>query len=98
MRSREQIQVPRAERFPIRIPIKYRKEDLPDWHECKTVNISRTGILFQTDQALAIDCAPEILVQFPSAVTLSCQGSVVRQADSDYAVRIHHCHMHSKAC
>jgi hypothetical protein len=92
MRASEPIQIPRAQRFPIRIPLQYRKNDLPDWHDCKTVDISRTGILFQTDQTLAINTALEIRVQFPSSVTLSCQGSVVRTPDSACAIRIHHCH------
>ena len=84
-------------RFPFSIPLRYRRGDVPDWHECRTVNISRTGILFHTDQAMSINSIMEILVQFPSDVTLSCSGSVVRADDSTCAVRIHNCRMISKA-
>ena len=89
MTSGGQAHVPRAQRFPFRIPIYYRRSNTPAWHECKTVNISRTGILFQIEETLPIHSALDIRVQFPS-VTLSCQGSVVRTFESACAVRIRH--------
>jgi hypothetical protein len=90
MKTGVQAQTPRAERFPFQIPLHYRQANLEDWHECKTVNISRTGILFQTDQTIASNSLLDIRVQFPASMTLSCQGSVVRTTDSACAVRIHH--------
>jgi hypothetical protein len=93
MRSSEQMHTPRAQRYPFQISLQYRKLDLPDWHECKTVNISRTGILFETDQKLDPLTGLEINVHFPFLVKLSCQGSVVRAADSLCAIRIHNCHI-----
>jgi hypothetical protein len=93
MRASDQMHTPRAQRYPFQIPLHYRKFDFPDWHECRTVNISRTGILFETDQTLDPLTILEINVHFPSSVTLSRQGSVVRAADASCAIRIHHCHI-----
>src|SRR6266699_2737402 len=42
----------RAERFPTRLPIHYRRRDKPDWYEAKTENISRTGVLFRGEHLL----------------------------------------------
>jgi hypothetical protein len=86
----EQVQVPRAQRFPFQIPLHYRRSGTPEWHACETVNISRTGILFQTDETLPINSNLDIRVQFPSEVTLSCQGSVVRASESACAVHMRH--------
>ncbi len=93
MKSSDRMHTPRAQRFPFQVPLHYRKFDFPDWHECRTVNISRTGILFETDQTLDVNASLEIRVQFPSAATLLCQGSVVRAASPACAIRIHNCHI-----
>jgi hypothetical protein len=93
MRSVERVQISRAQRFPLHIPIQYRRSDPSAWHESKTVNISRTGILFTTDQVLAPHTALEIQVRFPTAAVLSCQGSVVRTPESACAVKIHNCRL-----
>ena len=79
----------RARRFPIQVPIQYQKSGVPHWYEGKTLNISRTGILFQTDEALQKDATLDIRVEFPASGVLVCQGSVVRSQESAFAVRIH---------
>jgi hypothetical protein len=89
-------QVSRAQRFPLRIHLQYRKSNMPDWHQCKTVNISRTGILFRTNDRLEVNSLLEIQVLFPREVRLACHGSVVRTLDSACAVRIHNCHLYAK--
>jgi hypothetical protein len=93
MKSGERVQVPRAQRFPLGIPLYYRKGDMPDWHVCKTTNMSRTGILFQTDETIPINSILDIRVQFPKMATLFCKGSVVRSQESEYAVSIYHCNL-----
>jgi hypothetical protein len=88
MPSPKQAQAPRAQRFPFCLPLHYHIIDAPNWHTGKTVNISRTGILFQTDESLPISSTLDIRVQFPSAMTLTCQGFVVRTLESACAVFI----------
>jgi hypothetical protein len=76
---------PRAQRFPIHVVVQYHERDDPDWHEGTTINISRTGILFQTDHELLPQTELELKVLFPAEVTGSaamnvlCWGPVVRK-------------------
>ena len=60
-----------------------------DWHDGRTVNISRTGILIQSEELLPPDSTLDIRLEFPLKVTISCQGSVVRSEEPAFAVRIH---------
>jgi hypothetical protein len=85
---------PRAHRFPIRVPLHYRKSGMEYWQDGKTINISRTGILFQADETIPTDSVLDIQVSLPLKATLSCQCSVVRAAEeSALAVRIHRYHL-----
>jgi hypothetical protein len=76
---------PRAPRFPIRTAVQYRERNKQDWHEGTTINISRTGLLFQTDYDVPLQAALEVRVSFPSEVTgasemtVVCWGPVVRR-------------------
>jgi hypothetical protein len=79
----------RAPRFPLRMPLQYQKSGVSHWFEGKTLNISRTGILFHADESVPKDATLDIRVEFPGKVTFSCQGSVVRTENSAFAVRIH---------
>jgi hypothetical protein len=38
---------PRAQRYPLHIPLKYRPSGTPNWWEGRTENISRSGVLFE---------------------------------------------------
>ena len=77
---------PRAQRFPIHVSVQYHECDKRDWHEGITINISRTGILFQADQDIAPQTELELRVLFPAEITGSspmnvlCWGPVVRKA------------------
>jgi hypothetical protein len=76
---------PRAPRFSIRTAVQYRVSHEQDWHEGTTVNISRTGILFQTDHDVPKQTELELRVLFPaeatgaSAMNVICWGPVVRK-------------------
>ena len=78
---------PRAQRFPIHVPIQYHECDKGDWHEGTTVNISRTGILFQTDSDIPPQTELEFRLLFPAEVTgtsamnVICWGPAVRKAE-----------------
>jgi hypothetical protein len=82
--------VNRAQRFPLNVPLHYRKSGMPGWQDAQTVNISRTGILFEADVILHKDSVLDIRVSLPLNVTISCQATVVRSEESRSAVRMHH--------
>ncbi len=90
MGSPARVQIPRAERFPLTVPIHFRKAGTPHWLDGKTINISRTGILFQTNEIFSVNSPVDIRVKFPAQSMLECHGFVVRTDKSRIAVRIHH--------
>ncbi len=87
---------PRSQRFPIHAQLRYRESGEAAWHETSTVNISRTGVLFQTTRPLQPDTILEMEIVFPPALTggtpanISCFGPVVRTAPSVAAAAIRH--------
>jgi hypothetical protein len=78
----------RAQRYPLSVRLLFRTTGMTHWQDGKTLNMSRTGILFQTDEKLPKDSVLDLCVNLPSKVTLSCQATVVRSEESRYAVRI----------
>jgi hypothetical protein len=88
-----QSHVDRAQRFPLSIPLRYRKNGMPHWQDGRTINISRTGILFQTDETIPTSSVLDIRISFPLDGTLSCQGLIVRAGESQIAVKIHRYHL-----
>ena len=79
----------RAQRFPLQVPVQYQRSGNSHWHEGRTVNISRTGILFQTDEPLPQTATLDIRLEFPANVMIFCQGSIIRSEPSAFAIRIH---------
>ena len=76
---------PRAPRFPLRIPFRYRQSSETHWHECKTVNISRTGVLFRAEQDIQPGSVLDMRIILPVEMTgkslptaIICWGPVVR--------------------
>jgi hypothetical protein len=82
--------IERAQRFPISMSIRYRKYGASYWLSGKTINISRTGILFLANDQLPIKSDWDFYILFPFKVALRCRGSVVRSEESMCAVHIHH--------
>jgi hypothetical protein len=75
--------VPRAQRFEIRVPVKYRPSGATAWRDGRTENISRSGVLFRTDQLISPKTRIEVLMALPEEVggragTVICLGRVVR--------------------
>ena len=76
--------MPRAQRFSIQTPLKFRASGEIDWKEGETVNISRTGVLFRSRSGMAVRAPVEMSfvlpteVARPSGATVLCQGEVVR--------------------
>ena len=78
----------RAKRFELRLPLKYRLIHEEKWHEGKTQNISRSGLLFQAQDFLQPNAQLEISLVLPaeiaglSATEVVCRGEVVRSVQS----------------
>jgi PAS domain S-box-containing protein len=78
----------RAQRFQLHLPLRYRRLGETQWHEGKTHNISRSGLLFQADEALQPHSQLEINLVLPaeiagvSATEVVCRGEVVRTIES----------------
>ena len=73
----------RARRYEIDLPIRYRTADAPGWHEGRTENISRTGILIRTTAPLPPRTPIDMLLALPAevggrGVPVICRGRVVR--------------------
>jgi DNA-binding response OmpR family regulator len=78
----------RAQRFQLHLPLRYRRLGETQWHEGKTQNISRSGLLFQADEALQPHSQLEINLVLPaeiagvSSTEVVCRGEVVRTVES----------------
>jgi hypothetical protein len=83
---------PRAARFNLRIPIRYRASGEVAWDEGTTENISRTGVLFRTERLLKEGTAVDMSFVLPvemggeSRAEVSCRGRIVR-TQSDIGAR-----------
>jgi hypothetical protein len=79
----------RAQRFQLHLPLKYRQLGHNDWRKGTTENISRSGLLFHAEEALAPNALVEINLVLPpeiaglSAAEVVCRGEVVRTADEN---------------
>ena len=75
---------PRAQRFPIQTPVRYRESGQTAWSEGVTVNISRSGVLFRAPEVPEPKTVLEMQILLPAEVTggmaanVVCLGPVVR--------------------
>ena len=76
--------------------MRYRTSGEPAWSEATTVNISRSGVLLQTEKALQPQTALEMLLELPTEIAgelpanVICYGPVVRSDPPFAAVSIVH--------
>ena len=74
----------RAQRFPIKVPMRYRKDKHANWVNGRTENISQSGLLFQAPEPLNPDTIVQICFSLPdntegeSGATVLCEGRTVR--------------------
>ena len=79
----------RAQRFKLHLPLRYRRLGEKQWHDGKTENISRSGMLFQADELLQPSSQLEINLVLPaeiaglSATEVVCRGEVVRTVEAN---------------
>ena len=76
---------PRAQRFPLQLPLRYRESGSSAWSTATTQNISDSGLLIDVERALKVGAVVELEIRmsheqqrWPSQV--SATGSVVRIA------------------
>lgn len=78
----------RAQRFQLHLPLRYRRLGETQWHVGTTENISRSGLLFQADDALQPNAQLEINLVLPAEIAglsgteVVCRGEVVRTVQS----------------
>jgi PAS domain S-box-containing protein len=89
-RTRNKISSPfRATRFDLHLPMKYRLVGESGWREGTTENISRSGMLFQAEEAIAPNAQLEINLVLPAeiaglaAAEVVCRGEVVRAVNQE---------------
>jgi hypothetical protein len=58
--------VERATRHELRLPLRYRLDGQENWQTGETINISRSGILFYSSEALEVDSRVEIIFEASS--------------------------------
>ena len=85
----------RAPRFQLNLPIQYRPAGAPEWHQGRTLNISRSGVLFRCTPSKAPEEEPALTTEVPVEVKillsgspagvgeLSCEGWIVRLETPD---------------
>lgn len=77
---------PRAQRFAVGLPFRYREAGTRVWYEGRTANISLSGVLFNGAQPLRPRTRIEGAVTLPAfapgtdSAVLRCRGSIVRYA------------------
>ena len=81
----------RAQRFYIHLPLQYREVGEASWHQGRTHNISRSGLLFQGDGPVQPRAELEINLVLPAEIAglapaeVVCRGEVVRSVLPDDA-------------
>lgn len=74
----------RASRFPVELPLRYRPLGELGWVEGRTINVSRSGVLFAADELLPEETPVELTFDLPPEMGggpgegITCRGQVVR--------------------
>jgi hypothetical protein len=75
--------IPRAARYQIAIPLRYRTLGESSWYDGRSENISRTGLLFRAERLLSEQVSIEMMLEMPAEVTAASgvhvrRGRIVR--------------------
>jgi hypothetical protein len=73
----------RAQRFDLQLPLRYRVCGEKYWLTGRIANISYTGVLFWTEQVIAVDDCVHISIEMPAELggrgaEILCKGEIVR--------------------
>ena len=63
--------IPRATRYRIVFPLRFRTAGESAWSEGRSENVSRTGLLFCADRILSAQMSIEMLLEMPAEVAAS---------------------------
>ena len=80
----------RASRYNVSIPVRYRPLGDIGWTQTKTINISLTGVLFETTDPLDVESPIELSFDAPVEIggtgqaELTCLGQVVRTMNDSH--------------
>jgi hypothetical protein len=74
----------RSQRFPIKMPLRFRVSGEGEWRQGRTVNVSSAGVFFRCQ--LLADCGTRVEMNFilpssrakDSGLEVACKGEVVR--------------------
>ena len=75
---------PRAQRYVIPMSMLYRAAGDPTWHEGRTENVSRSGVLFLAEYLMRPETSIEMVLMLPieiagdTAGTAMCRGRIIR--------------------
>ena len=78
----------RARRFNLQLPLRYRPLGEKSWRPGTTENISRSGLLFQAQEALHPSAQLEISLVLPAEIAglasteVICRGEIVRSVQA----------------
>ena len=79
----------RAQRYAITLPMRYRRVGEETWAAGTTVDISRSGVLFEGERSVDREAAIELVLTMPVEVAdgarVVARGAVVRAAAQDAA-------------
>lgn len=67
----------RAMRFPVHLPIRYRVPETDEWLEAQTENVSRTGVLFETERMLEPSTVVDVKMEVPSPPGQASHAEVI---------------------
>ena len=70
----------RAQRFPLELPIRYRRVGDLEWLDGITEDISHSGVLFRVEQTFDVDTAIDVRIVLPAAMPAGTASEVVCQA------------------
>jgi hypothetical protein len=70
--------IPRAPRFEVGVPLRYRAIGESIWRDGKSQNVSHTGVLFEPEAALSRDTPIELLLEMPAELP-ACRGMLLRR-------------------
>jgi len=75
---------PRAPRFELLLPLRYRTQGWDEWEEGSLRNISRSGLFFSAQRSYSINTRIELTFTLPKVLrdeppgAVRCQGQVAR--------------------
>ena len=73
--------VNRAQRYPVDVSAAYRERSEVGWSAGRSVNVSRTGVLLETERPFKAGTSIEVVLELaPPLATIRCSGRVVRMS------------------